>query len=159
VIVAGIDPSSACTGVALVEDDKVLEVGCWEVMKTGSKGDKLVNYFSWLMAWLVAKDPDMVCVEDLHVTRNAKTAMVLARYQCVSVIVPKLRGLLVVETPVTTARLQALGRGDYSKAEAWKIIKDRFPEHDFGNQSDGPGGDKADAVVLALAAKTIAEGK
>jgi Holliday junction resolvasome RuvABC endonuclease subunit len=122
----------------------------------GSASERLVDYFIWLQSWLAKTEPDVAVIEFLSVVRNANATRVISHYQAISALACKLRGLLVIEGRVTSARKAALGRGNLSKQEAFNIIKKRFPEHEFGRIDKG-GGDKSDALVLALAGMRLAE--
>jgi Holliday junction resolvasome RuvABC endonuclease subunit len=154
--IAGIDPSSSCSGVALTEDQKLLLTDAWYKPKSGSAPDRLVDYFLWLQNWLAANTPDVVVIEFLSVIRNAEATRVISHYQAISALACKLRGLLVIEARVTSARKAALGRGNLSKEESYKMIKARFPQEDWGRINNG-GADRADATVLALAGLELTE--
>lgn len=154
--IAGIDPSSSCTGVALVEDKSLLLTDAWHKPKTGSAPDRLVNYFLWIQNWLAVNEPDIVAIEFLSVVRNAEATRIISHYQAISALACKLRGILVIEARVTSARKAALGRGDMSKEESYKKIKEMYPLEEWGRINNG-GADRADATVLALAALEIAE--
>jgi crossover junction endodeoxyribonuclease RuvC len=154
--IAGIDPSSSITGVALVENNNLLLTDAWYKPKNGSSSDRLVDYFLWLQSWLSANKPDIVVIEFLSVVRNAEAVRVISHYQAASALVCKLRGLLIIEGRVTSARKAALGKGNMSKEEAYKKVKAMYPSHNWGRINDG-GADRADALVLALAGPAIAE--
>ena len=154
--IAGIDPSSSCCGVALTEDQKLLRTDAWHKPKTGSPPERLVDYFLWLQSWLAAYEPDVVVIEFLSVVRNAQATRVISHYQAVSALACKLRGIMVIEARVTSARKNALGKGNMSKEEAYKQIKNMFSSEDWGRINNG-GADRADATVLALAGLTLAE--
>jgi Holliday junction resolvasome RuvABC endonuclease subunit len=154
--VLGVDPSSSICGVALVEDGILLEIDAWHRPKNGSAPERLLAYQEWFTAWTMVRHPHIACIEFLSVERNAQTTRVISHYQAVSAVVCKKQGMLIVEARVTSARKAALGDGSLSKEKAFALIKQRFPEYDFGRIDKG-GGDKSDAVVLALAATSLAE--
>lgn len=154
--ILGIDPSSSVCGVALVENNDIIKTDCWYKPEGGSSSDRLVDYFIWLQSWLSANEPDIAVIEYLSVVRNAEATRVISHYQAISALVCKLRGLMVIEARVTSARKAALGKGNLSKKDSFALIKKRFPEHDWGRIDNG-GGDRTDATVLALAGIEIAE--
>lgn len=154
--VAGIDPSSSNCGVALVVDGKLESTDVWKKDKNESPPEGLWSYFIWLWAWLIANQPDMACVEFLSVEKNAETTRKISHYQAVSALACKLRGIVVVESRVTTARKHALGKGNLSKEDAWKQLKEKRPHHQFKAAKSG-GYDEADAAVLAIAGPAVAE--
>src|SRR5215469_13753207 len=97
-LIAGIDPSSTCCGVAVVEDGCILRTGAWHKPKTRqSDSEYLVDYFTWLQGWLSEVTPDVVVIEFLSVVRNMNAVRKISHYQAVSALTCKLRGLLVIE--------------------------------------------------------------
>ena len=154
--IVGLDPSSTCCGIALVVDDEPTMLDAWERPKIGSAPARLTEYFVWLRTWLALNKPDMACVEFLSVERNAQTTRIIAHYQAASVIACKLKGLVVVEARVTSARKAVLGDGSLAKPKVFELMKKRYPHLEFGRFDRG-GGDRADALVLALAGPAIAE--
>lgn len=152
----GIDPSSSCSGVALLDGDALVLTDAWKRPKSGSSPERLKLYFDWLTFWLLVNKPDVAAIEFLSVERNAQTTRVVSHYQAASAIACKRQGLIVVEGRVSSARKIALGNGGLAKKDAFIAVKGLFPDHDFGHFDKG-GSDKADAVVMALAASTLAE--
>jgi Holliday junction resolvasome RuvABC endonuclease subunit len=149
--VAGIDPSSSVCGVAITEDEKLLLTDAWFKPKNKSAPERLVDYFIWLQSWLTANEPDIAVVEFLSVERNAESTRMVSHYQAISVLVCKLRGRMVIEARVTSARKVALGRGNMKKEEVYTDIKKKYPQHKFRGFKSG-GADETDAVVLSLSA-------
>lgn len=160
--VLGIDPSSTLTGFALVEDGELLKTWVWEKNKSKSDAWNLSNYYDELYFKLHnvfgIGEPiaPMACVEFLKVTKNAGTVRKLSHYQAASVLACKRAGLVVIEAAVSSARKEALGKGNLSKEECFKRIKKLFPGHTF-LRADKGGMDESDAIVLALAGPGLAE--
>ncbi len=154
--IAGIDPSSSCTGVAIIENDNLISTDAWYKPKNKSSPDRLVDFFLWMQHWLSYNSPDVAVVEFLSVVRNAEATRVISHYQSISVLVCKLRNILVIEARVTSARKAALGKGNLSKEDSYKMIKKMYPLHTFKGPKSG-GSDETDSVVLALAGLSLAE--
>lgn len=154
--VVGVDPSSAVCGFALVDNDVPVKLAAWKRPPIGSAPARLDGYFSWLEGWLQIHTPDLACIEFLSVERNAQTTRVVAMYQGISALACKRSGCIVVEARATSARKIVLGDGSLAKREVFDQIKKRYPELSF-DRFDKTGGDQADALILALAAKDIAE--
>jgi Holliday junction resolvasome RuvABC endonuclease subunit len=154
--VVGIDPSSSCCGVALVDDGEPVLLATWERPKNGSAPARLTEYFVWLRQWICMNKPDMACVEFLSVERNAATTRVISHYQAASVLACKLKGVLVIEARTTSARKAVLGDGSLSKEAVFELMRKRYPQLEFGRFKHG-GGDRSDALLLALAGPSIAE--
>lgn len=156
--VLGIDPSSSCCGVAVVEDGNLLVVDAWHRPTHGSAPEKLWIYYSWLRSYVAISKIDMACVEYLSVERNALATRLVSHYQAASVLACKEYGIVVVEARVTSARKAALGAGNIPKDLCFDRIRKMFPNIDFGTKGKTNGSmDKSDATVLALAGPTLAE--
>lgn len=154
--IVGIDPSSTCAGIALVVDGEPTMLAAWDRPKNGSSAARLTEYFVWLRGWVSMNKPDLACVEFLSVERNAQTTRVVSHYQAASVIACKLKGVVVVEARVSSARKAVLGDGSLAKEVVFEKMRIRYPALEFGRFAHG-GGDRADALVLALAGPAIAE--
>lgn len=139
-----------------MEDRRLVTTAAWKRPKKGSATQRQMEYFLWLQGWLAANRADMAVIEYLSVERNAQSTRVVSHYQAISALACKLQGLIVIEARVSTARKEALGRGNLSKKEAYEAIKRLIPEHNWGRIDDG-GADRADAAVLALAGPAVAE--
>jgi Holliday junction resolvasome RuvABC endonuclease subunit len=153
----GVDPSSSCSGVAYMDRKGLLLTDTWKRPSSGSAPERLYQFHEWLIGWLRRVGvPDMAAVEFLSVERNAQSTRVVSHYQSAAVLACKRLGVVVVEGRVSTARKIALGSGALSKRDAFDAVKRLYPNHDFGRFDKG-GSDRADAVVMALAARTLAE--
>lgn len=153
--VLGVDPSSACCGLALMENGKLLLTDAWKRPKRGSAPERLFDCFSYMVSWIMVHRPDMAAIEFLSVERNAKTTRIVSHYQCAVTLACKQMGLIVIEGRVSSARAIALGNGGMSKVDAYEAIRKMFPDHDFGR--DDARFDRADATVLAVAGPALAE--
>jgi Holliday junction resolvasome RuvABC endonuclease subunit len=154
--VAGFDPSSACFGVALVDGTDLVQTDVWRRPTRGTAPERLFACYSWLIAWLLLWTPDIVSIEFLSVERGAKTTRVISHYQAAGSLAAKAVGLPVIEGRVGQARAQVLGNGGLSKEDAFAAVREMFPRHRFGAFDKG-GGDRSDAVVMALAGPSLAE--
>lgn len=153
--IVGVDPSSSVCGVALVEDGRLLRTDAWKRPKRGSAPERLLDCYLWMVAWILVYRPDMAVIEFLSVERNAKTTRVVSHYQAACTLACKATGLIVIEARVSSARAAALGNGSLSKEDAFKLIREMFPDHDFGR--DDARFDRADATVLGVAGPRVAE--
>lgn len=165
--VLGIDPSSSCTGLAVVDVDseELVAHAYWQPskrvkklaakQKDGSpKNDipRLAAYYSWLNSWMKFHKGlfDEVAVEDLGVTRGAGVARVLAHFQAASCLASHRNGLPVSQTKAGVARNILFGCPiTVSKERAHALLHEHYDSVDF------PGGpaalDIADAFVLGAA--------
>lgn len=152
--VLGIDPSSSITGNALIRhngEERLLEhTNVWKKNPKWSAPRNLYDYYVWQCDEIKGCNPDLVSIESLSVVRSAKTTRVLSHYQAAAVLAAKTCRVTVVEMRVSSARLEALGRGNASKDEAHEMVKKLFPGHKFLAKSSG-GYDETDAAVLGVA--------
>jgi Holliday junction resolvasome RuvABC endonuclease subunit len=152
----GIDPSSKICGIAVIDTpDTIVKVAHWkrDIKKSHPQG--FVDWYQWLGWCLMRFEPQMAVIEMLSVERNANSAKAVAYYQAISALCCKQRGLVVIESRVSSARKAALGNGGLSKDEAWEIMRKRYPDL-FAPKAQG-GTDEMDALVLALAGPTVVE--
>ena len=155
--IIGVDPSSSCSGVALLNNDKLISTKAW-VKPKFSAPERLVDYHKWLDSVVKLWNPDVACIEFLSVERNAQSTRVVAFYQAISALVCKQNNLTVVEGRVRSARKIVFGNGALSKKECFELVKKKYPDHIFG-RFDASGADETDATVLALAWSGLVEKK
>lgn len=166
--IVGIDPSSTLSGVALCDDQRLIDTWVWQKDAKASPPQNLADYYHWLVRLLLTgqteptdshqmkRIADMAVVESLSVERNAKVTRIVSHYQAISVLAAKNAGLVVIETRAKTARRLVLGNGNMPKEQVHKEIKKMFKDHRFRARSSG-GLDETDAVTLALAGPAAAE--
>jgi Holliday junction resolvasome RuvABC endonuclease subunit len=158
--VLGIDPSSALSGGALVEHKgkkrRLKKTMIWKKEEKRSHPWNLESWFHTVGQWIDETDPDMACIESLSVSRGAQVTRMIAFYQAIAVLACRLKGVMVIETRVSTARMLVLGNGGLSKEDAHKAVKKMFPLHKFKNFANG-GSDETDATVLGAAGPDAAE--
>jgi crossover junction endodeoxyribonuclease RuvC len=158
--VLGIDPSSTCTGYALLDDEDLIETYTWGPEKNRGAAWNLAQFYARThraaVRFKIEQGVNIAVIEFLTVSRNAKTTRVLSHYQAAAVIACKQAHMTVVEAGVRTARRLVLGNGGLAKEDAFAAVKKRYPDHKFKPKTRG-GMDEADAVVLALAAEGLIE--
>lgn len=94
---------------------------------------------------------DIVVVEELAVTRGAKTTRVLAHFECCSCLAALRHGIPVITVRAGEARNMILGCPvNISKEDAHKLVKMQFPDLELPATNRG-GPDVADAYVLTQA--------
>jgi len=158
VIVLGIDPSSSCSGHALVEGDDMIGYGVWTPTPAEEKAKgatRIFAYYSWLNTWIGLRRStiELAVVEELAVMRGAKTARVLAHFEAAALIACKRHGLIVVRVKAADARHQLLGLPiTATKEEAHAVVKQNYPQLKLPRKG---GADVADAFVMAKAGLTV----
>lgn len=156
--VLGIDPSSSCSGHALVEGDDLISHGVWVPTPAEAKAKgatRMYGYYKWLNTWIGLRRStiELAVIEELAVTRGAKTARVLAHFEAIACVVCKKHGLIVVRVKAADARHQLLGLPiTATKEEAHAVVKQNYPNLKLPRKG---GADVADAFVMAKAGLTV----
>jgi Holliday junction resolvasome RuvABC endonuclease subunit len=146
------------SAAALVVNGRPVRCFSWHVKDIrDSEPRQLGQFEAWWKHVLWIAKADVVVVEELAVFMNKNTIRTLAHREGVALCAASKTGVVVINPPVSQSRSIVLGSpGNMSKEEAWKRIKKRFPDFDFGHANQG-GMDKGDAMTHALAGATILE--
>lgn len=162
--VTGIDIAKAgYCAAALAKDGKPIKVTAWTPRNPkDSEPEQLDQFSDWVDRQLWFMNPDIVVVEELAVFLNKKVIRTLSRREGVALQRAKRyvrrNGGIVLHPPVTQSRSIVLGPpGNMKKEEAWKRIKKKYPDFDFGHAANDGGMDKGDAMTHALAGPIILE--
>ncbi len=125
VYILGIDPGSAATGYAVLEDvvpvPRVVAVG---VIRGGKKAlsVRLAKIFSELQDIMQQHRPDEVAVEEVFHARNTKSALVLSHARGVALLAAGLAGAKVYEYPTRTVKQTVTGYGGADKEQVRKML-------------------------------------
>lgn len=145
----GIDASSSCTGVTVVDDGNIICSEIWKpVRKSDHQATRLLSYYLWLEQLMAKHKPKAIGVSATSKPRNHRTTRVLGRYEGVSILAGAQRGIDVVDVRDMSARKTALGKG-VNKEDAYDIIIATFPDFPWLPFDEG-GADQADSAVIAL---------
>jgi Holliday junction resolvasome RuvABC endonuclease subunit len=153
----GVDPSSSCTGICLVENNEPVAVGIWKPSSQKALPScRLTEYYGWITRKIELGNPDIVSIEIIAFNRSHQTTRILSRYESATIIAAVLAGCKVVELRVSDARKQILSKGNLSKQQAYDEVTQRYPDINWGDFDKG-GADKTDACVIALAGQQSKE--
>lgn len=147
--ILGIDPGTATTGWAVVEEkkgeSKLIACGCVNTSKINSDADRLVEIGKDIEALLEKYKPAEAAIEDLFFFKNLKTAITVAQARGVILYEIKKNCIpLFSYTPLQVKQaLTGYGRAD--KNQMQEMVKSilklrRIPKPD----------DAADAVAIAI---------
>lgn len=147
--ILGIDPGTATTGWAIVEEVKknprLIACGCVNTSKINSDAERLVEIGKDLASLIKKYKPDEAAIEDLFFFKNLKTAITVAQARGVILYeIKKNRIPLFAYTPLQVK--QALtGYGRAEKKQIQIMVKNilklaHIPKPD----------DAADAVAIAI---------
>lgn len=148
VIVLGIDPGLATTGIGLVQkrgDD--LTALAWMTIETKGehRASRLAEIASDLRHVMKQYDPHLAVVEKLYFQTNVKTAMDVAEARGVVLLVLAEAGLQVLEPNPLEVKLAVTGDGNADKIQMQDMIVRTLKLEEAPKPDDA-----ADALALAV---------
>lgn len=147
--VLGIDPGTATTGWAIVEEDKkntrLVACGCVNTSKLKSDADRLVEIGRDISSLIKKYRPDEAAIEDLFFFKNLKTAITVA--QARGVILYEIKKNLIPLFSYTPLQVkQALtGYGRADKNQIQVMVKNILKLKSIPKPDDA-----ADAIAIAI---------
>jgi crossover junction endodeoxyribonuclease RuvC len=151
--VFGIDCGTNCTGYGVVDvqagrlETRLIAVaaGGLKLAKDQPLPSRLEYIFAELSALLELHRPDVVAVEEVFYSVNAKSALKLGHVRGVALLAAAIRGLPVAEYSPLTIKSAVVGYGMAQKAQVQFMVArllnlDRSPEP----------ADAADALAIAI---------
>lgn len=147
--VLGIDPGTARAGWAFVEKSGVnptlLSYGCFETSKNKSIEIRLLLLYTKMQKIIAENKPDVLAIEDLFYTTNAKTVITVAQARGVILLAASQKKILTFSYSPLAIKLAVAGYGKAEKRQVQQMVKnilklDSIPRPD----------DAADAVAVAL---------
>lgn len=149
VIVLGVDPGTAITGYGVVRTagDRVeaLDFGCIKTSEDESLGSRLKRIHDGVVELIRRYCPDMVAVEELFFSKNARTAMAVGEARGVVLLAAAVCGCAVREYTPMQVKQAVTGYGKADKRQVQAMVRtllrlDRVPHPD----------DAADALAVAI---------
>lgn len=129
-IVMGIDPGTALTGVAILklnDDESVPHIHEVTAIKTKAGVDmhKRLHIMHDNLCGIAEKySPDLMVVERLFFNTNVKTAMSVGQARGVTLLVAAKYGMKVVEYTALEAKKEVVGYGRASKKDMQEAVKE-----------------------------------
>lgn len=152
----GIDPSSSCSGVAIVNEGKI-EYSTHVVHSPDMPIQRNMNLFLKFL-WKLQKESQVegLVIERVSVSWNVNTIRKIAYFEAMGLLLAAQEAIYVSQVQATKARRIVLGRGTLSKEASFEVVKAKFPRWKFYSKAE-PAMDEADAIVLALAGRELYE--
>lgn len=150
-IIMGVDSSSSCTGITILDDGKLVATEIWVPQnKKAPVGTRLFQFHRWFRARIKQYEPDRVGLETVSVSRGHQTTKVLAYYE--AAVILACESYKIVWTPwrVKQARASLFGQGGMTKRIAYKTIVKNEKKH-LWRPYDKGGNDETDSYVIAKA--------
>lgn len=126
-LVLGIDPGLATTGYGFVEGDgQALEAVAYGVLRTPAKtpiAERLVILHDALTALLDRYNPDVVAMEELFFSTNARTAMVVGEARGVLLLTVAQAGLAICEYTPLQIKQAITGYGQADKRQVQEMVR------------------------------------
>lgn len=148
-LVLGIDPGLATTGYGLVSNDPhTLCLVSYGVLSTApdlSLGKRLHCLYRQLLELIECHRPQVVAVEELFFSRNARTAMIVGHARGVILLAIAESGLPVFEYTPLQVKDAIVGYGRASKSQIQQTLKLLLAQDDYPRPDDA-----ADAVAVAI---------
>lgn len=153
--VVGVDASSSCTGLTIIDDGKLVESVIWKPTdKKALASDRLFEFYTWISEKLYTHRPDVCAISSTSFSRNVNTTRVLSRYEGAAIIAARLYSCDVVDVKDVEARKMVLKRGNTSKERAYQLITKKYPDYPWLPYKKG-GDDQVDSFVIAKAAPAL----
>lgn len=164
-LVLGIDPGTATTGYGLVKvvgnGYEFMEYGLIETKKTETPENRLATIYELMNIHLKRTTPDILAIEKVFFSNNAKTAIRVGQAQGVMLLSAAHNNIPVIEYAPGTIKKIVTGSGRAKKKEVQiavrKILGDRISQN---NLKDGWGNQRkatlthidnaVDALAIAL---------
>lgn len=145
----GVDPGTAATGFAVLEGEgrglKLLEFGC---IKTSPKNEshERLNIISEKMQKILDKfKPDVMAVEQLFFTSNAKTAIRVGEARGVILLSAARNGVRLAEYTPLQVKQALTGYGRADKKQIQYMVKNLLGLKEIPKPDDA-----ADAIAIAI---------
>lgn len=148
--ILGLDISSTCTGVSVVNDG-YLDINTLDTIVPSDKfslGQKLVFFEKHIKKLLKKYNPDIVVIEDIFKGPNAKTFKTLAMFRGIifKVVFEKMK--IDPKSIMPTEARKLVGAKGVKKEDGFQFVINKYGLKEFVFEKHN---DITDAVVLALA--------
>ncbi len=145
--VLGVDPGSRVTGFGVVDinDGKLRYVtsGCIR-MKDQALPARLKTIFEGMSEVIDSASPDFMAIEEVFVSRNARSALILGQARGAAITAGVSKGLDVGEYTALQIKKSVVGYGQADKAQVQHMVRTIL-------ELDGvPQEDAADALACAI---------
>jgi len=147
--VFGIDPGTARVGWAIVEKQKgnphLRSYGCITTPKEESVEKRLLQIFTEITELIKKSKPDVITIEDLFFTKNAKTAITVAQARGVLLLAAAQKRIPIASYSPLAIKRAVVGYGKAEKQQVQKMVQQILKLSEIPQPDDA-----ADAVAIAL---------
>ncbi len=125
--VLGIDPGTAITGYAIVEEVgstlRLIAIGTVQTPAKTPLPQRLQTIYTGLREVIAAHQPDSAAVEELFFSRNAQTAMVVGHARGVTLLALVDAGLPIAEYTPMQVKQAVSGYGGADKHQVQEMVR------------------------------------
>lgn len=126
-VILGIDPGFARVGWALLENRKskleARNYGCIETSKDTDSQERLVDVYKQICALIKKHKPDVLAIEELFFTNNAKTAFKVGEARGVIILAGAIQKIPVFSYTPLQVKIAVTGYGNAEKTQVGRMIK------------------------------------
>ena len=148
-LILGIDPGTRHVGYGVIRmrnrDGDALDFGCFRIDITPPFSSRLKEIHESIRSLIQNVKPDLVAVEEVFVSQNAKTTLKLGHARGVILLAAVLEGVPVAEYAPREIKQAVVGNGNASKKQVQWMIRQLFH---LGSKPLAE--DAADALAVAL---------
>jgi crossover junction endodeoxyribonuclease RuvC len=148
-LILGVDPGSRRTGYGVVRTDgrrhALVESGVLAPDPKLELAERLRQIHAGMAGLIERLRPDVMAVEDIFHSANAKSALVLGHVRGVLLLAGAQAGLPLMAFPPATVKLQVTGSGAADKAQVAFMVTRLL-----GLAAEAKAGDATDALAVAL---------
>jgi len=142
-VVLGIDPSTACTGWGIINDDgELVAHGYIKTKRSMSNQEKITCMYDGIKQVLEQYNLTEVACENQYLGPRKETIKTLSQVRGVIMLACQQHGIEIKYYWPSTIKLKAAGKGNATKEEVISVISDRFNLMDINDNV-------ADAIAIA----------
>ena len=146
--ILGIDPGSRITGYGVIATNghDIGFVACGTI-RTGDETDfsrRLLTIFQDLGEVIRTHQPTVAAVEDIFISRNARSALKLGHARGAAVVAALHHDLAVFDYPARQVKQTVAGYGQAEKSQVQQMVRTLL------HLSSTPSADAADALAVAI---------
>ncbi len=125
--ILGIDPGYARVGWGIIENQKskikYQISGCVETSKDSNPQERLVDVYEQVLKIIKKYKPDVLAIEELFFTNNAKTAFKVGEARGVIILAGAIHKIPVFSYTPLQVKIAVTGYGNADKTQVGKMVK------------------------------------
>ena len=148
-VILGIDPGFARVGWAVLKVQnsvfKIQNYGCIETSRDIASQERLADVYRQVCVFIKKYKPDILAIEELFFTSNAKTAFKVGEARGVIILAGALQKIPVFSYTPLQVKIAVTGYGNADKSQVGKMIKAILKLKELPKLDD-----TVDAIAVAL---------